>query len=336
MMEPAYDRYFADPFVRAVPGGYAAYGTTPAESRRTGQDRVFESLWSPDLRSWEPRGPVLRRPGPGLGDEFWAPEVAHAGGAWWMYYSVGHGIDGHHLRVARSDAPFGPFDDLGVSLVPGERFAIDAHPFRDRDGRWYLFFARDVLDGDRPGTHLAVAPLASMTALAADPVEVLAPNADWQLYERDRSMYGRVFDWHTLEGPAVVRRLGRYWLTYSGGAWTGPGYAVAWAVADHPLGPWQHAPAGTAPLLASLTGRLIGPGHNSLVTGPDGRDAIAFHAWDAAGRARQLHVHDLTWSVHGPSVGPPLAAVRPDVATTIPHRPPSLERSLAQTIQHDD
>jgi GH43 family beta-xylosidase len=335
MMEPAYDGYFADPFVVAVPGGYAAYGTTPAESRRPGQDRVFESLWSPDLRSWEPRGPVLRRPEPGLGDEFWAPEVAHADGTWWMYYSVGHGIDGHHLRVARSDAPFGPFDDVGVSLVPGERFAIDAHPFRDRDGRWYLFFARDVLDGERPGTHLAVAPLASMTALAADPVEVLAPNADWQLYERGRSMYGRVFDWHTLEGPAVVRRLGRYWLTYSGGAWTGPGYAVAWAVADHPQGPWQHAPAGTAPLLATRSGQLSGPGHNSLVTGPDGRDAIAFHSWDAAGRARQLHVHDLTWSVHGPSVGPPLA-LRHDVATTIPQRPRNPERSLAQTIQHDD
>ncbi|PZF86724.1 glycoside hydrolase family 43 protein [Jiangella anatolica] len=315
MTEPAHPDYFADPFVLAVPGGYAAYGTTPAHP-----GDVFESLWSPDLRVWEPRGPVLRRPD-GLGDEFWAPEVAHADGAYWLYYSVGHGIDGHHLRVARADTPFGPFDDLGVSLTPGERFAIDAHPFRDVDGRWYLFLARDVLDAQRPGTHLAVAPLASMTELAAPPAHVLAPNADWQLYQRDREMYGRRFDWHTLEGPAVVRRNGRYWLTYSGGAWTGPGYAVAWAVADHPLGPWRHAPEGTPPLLATRPG-LAGPGHNSIVTGPDGGDVIAFHAWDAAGRLRRLHLHHLTWSETGPRVGGPLID-------------PS-ERRHAQTFQHHD
>jgi hypothetical protein len=57
------------------------------------------------------------------------------------------------------------------------------------------------------------------------------------MYERSREMHGAVYDWHTLEGPSVVRRLGRYWMTYSGGAWTGEGYAVAWAVAESPLGP---------------------------------------------------------------------------------------------------
>ena len=46
-----------------------------------------------------------------------------------------------------------------------ELFAIDPHPFHD-DGRWYLYYARDVLDADRVGTHLAVAELSDMTALA--------------------------------------------------------------------------------------------------------------------------------------------------------------------------
>ncbi|MFP3466705.1 glycoside hydrolase family 43 protein [Leifsonia sp. SIMBA_070] len=282
---PVWDGYFADPFLlRLSGGGYAAYGTHPGSDG----DRVFEALVSPDLARWESAGPVLERLADRFGDDYWAPEVAEADGSFWMYYSVGRGIEGHHIRVARSDSPTGPFRDLDVDLTPDELFAIDAHPFRDADGRWYLFFARDVLDHERPGTHLAVAPLdAGMTSLTASAVPVLSPNADWQLYERDRLIHGRRFDWHTLEGPAVVRRDERYWLTYSGGAWTGPGYAVGVAVAPHPLGPWSHV--DQPPLLRS-GGDLRGPGHNSLTVAPDGSDIIAFHSWNQEETARQLHL----------------------------------------------
>ena len=62
--------------------------------------------------------------------------------------------------MAVADSPLGPFRDLGLDLTPDESFAIDAHPFLDDDGRRYLFFARDVLDAERPGTQLAVVPLA--------------------------------------------------------------------------------------------------------------------------------------------------------------------------------
>jgi beta-xylosidase len=303
-MTAVWPGYFADPFVLSLPGGgYVAYGSGPPAEEGPSGPRVFECLVSPDLRTWESAGMVLDRLAPEAGDEYWAPEVAHRDGAWWLYYSVGHGIRGHHLRVARGDRPTGPFTDTGVNLTPGERFAIDAHPFRDADGRWYLFFAHDVLDHPRPGTHLAVAALDEPTRIG--PVSpVLEPDADWQIYERRRHMYGQVFDWHTLEGPAVVRRLGSYWMTFSAGAWTGPGYAVSWARAPDPRGPWTHAPAAEARLLAT-DGDLIGPGHNSIVTAPDGGDAIAFHAWDASRTARQMHIAPIEFRPSGPRVGEP-------------------------------
>ncbi len=295
---PAWPGYFADPFVLALPDRwYAAWGTQP-EPSPTG--RVFEVLFSDDLVTWRSEGPVLERPDPALGDEWWAPEVCWRDGAWWMYYSVGHGITGHHLRVARADHPAGPFIDQGLSLTPSETFAIDPHPFQDDDGQWYLFFARDVLDAERPGTHLAVGRLDAPEVLTGI-LPALAPNADWQIYEREREMYDGVFDWHTLEGPSVVLRDGTYWMTFSGGAWTGPGYAVSWASAPHPLGPWQHAPEGTPPLLAT-TPDLVGPGHNSLLTGPDGTDVIAFHAWNADGTKRQLHLAPIRFGSSGPVV----------------------------------
>jgi GH43 family beta-xylosidase len=298
-VEPAFAGYFADPFVLRLDGGYAAYGTGESGA---GRPRVFESLSSADLVEWEPVGAVLQVLPAELGDEYWAPEVAQWGGAYWMYYSVGHGISGHHLRVARAESPAGPFIDLGINLTPEERFAIDPHPFLDDDGLWYLYFARDVLESDRPGTHLAVAPLASMTQLTSAPIEVLAPSADWQVYERSRAMYGGVYDWHTLEGPSVVRRHGRYWMTFSGGAWTGAGYGVSWAVADSPLGPWLPAPMDSPRLLETTEGGLIGPGHNSLVVDPSGRDAIVYHAWNRDQTIRQMYVEGIDFTPSGPVI----------------------------------
>ena len=138
--------------------------------------------------------------------------------------------------------------------------------------------------------------MTGMTSLAGPVVPALAPNADWQLFERDRLIHGRRFDWHTLEGPAVVHRGGRYWLTYSGGAWTGPGYAVGVAVAEHPLGPWSHV---DQPALLRSGGDLRGPGHNSLTVAPDGTDIIAFHSWNQEQTARQLHLGALQFDQHG-------------------------------------
>ncbi|WP_104201219.1 glycoside hydrolase family 43 protein [Cryobacterium sp. Y29] len=303
MSTPVYAEYFADPFVLQVAdGSYVAYGTgrPPASGHM-----VFEALTSTDMTHWESHGSVLPRLGAELGDEYWAPEVVEADGGWWLYYSVGHGIVGHHLRVARADHPLGPFVDQGVNLTPHESFAIDAHPFRDVDGTWYLFFARDVLQHPRPGTHLAVVRLSAMDATAGSPAVVLEPNADWQIYERARAIYNSTFDWHTLEGPAVIHRAGRYWMTYSGGAWTGDGYAISWAVADHPAGPWAHAPQNTAPLLTTDDDGLIGPGHNSLAVTPDGDDVIVFHAWDAHHDARKMHVRRISFEPEEPWVGGP-------------------------------
>ncbi|MCU1545599.1 MAG: glycoside hydrolase [Homoserinimonas sp.] len=294
---PVYGDYFADPFVLRVGDQYFAYGTGVASP-----GPVFETLSSADLKTWTPRGRCLVRLDAGAGDEYWAPEVAVFDNAYWMYYSVGHGISGHHLRVARAENPIGPFIDQGVNLTPREMFAIDPHPFQDRDGSWYLYYARDVLDGDRPGTHLAVDRLVSVTQLAGDPVEVLAPYADWQLFAADRRMYGSVYQWHTLEGPTVVYRSGRYWMTFSGGSWEGDGYGVAWATAEHPLGPWAYAPEGTGRLLET-TGELIGPGHSSLTTTREGGDVIVFHAWDTGMANRLMHVRPIFFGPDGPRIG---------------------------------
>lgn len=297
--DPVWDGDFADPFLVRTADGFVGYATSPVP---VASGAALRALTSPDLRSWTDAGPVLTVDG-SFGSTLWAPEVVEADGSWWMYYSAGSGDARHHLRVARADRPTGPFVDQGVDLTPDEPFAIDATVLTDVDGARYLYYAHDVLDAERPGTHLAMRRLLSSTALDDEVVAVLAPNADWQIYERDRAMYGRTFDWHTLEGPTVVRRGDDYALIYSGGSWQGPDYGVSYATAPSPRGPWTHA-GGPEPLLLSraLTG-LDGPGHNSLLELEDGSWITAFHAWDAGGTRRQLHLAPVTWDGAHPRVG---------------------------------
>lgn len=279
----AYEGYFADPFVLRVGEGYVAYGTGEVVD-----GRVFEILRSRDLESWERVGGALEPLGEQWATDYWAPEVAFADGRYFMYYSAGAGEKHHRLRVAVADSPWGPFRDSGVVMTPDERFAIDPHPFQDADGAWYMYYAHDVLEGERVGTTVAVDRMLDMTRLAGEPRDVLRASDDWQIFRRGREMYGSVYDWHTLEGPFIVRRDGRYVLFYSGGSWEEHTYGVAYAVASHPLGPFCEPEPGPVVLSG-------GRGHNSVVVGPDGGERIAYHAWDEGRSRRQMWIAPLGW-----------------------------------------
>jgi beta-xylosidase len=313
---PVHDGYFADPFVWSAAGEYFAVGTGPGEAAGTApSERVFPLLRSRDLVHWRNAGSALVRPPAELGDTYWAPEVAFADGAYHLYYSVGRADVGHQLRVARSVAPEGPYVDTGAPLLDPSKvpFAIDPHAFRDDDGRWYLFYACDFLDhGECPpfgavraGTALMVAPLDGMTRLAGAGTVVLRARHDWQRFLADRPMYGGRYDWHTLEGPCVVKHAGRYYCFYSGGRWETDTYGVDYGVADHVLGPYSDEGNERGPrVLRTIPGRVIGPGHNSVVVGPDGvTEHIVYHAWDAAMTARRMWIDPLAWTADGPRCG---------------------------------
>ena len=299
---PVYQEYFADPFVLRHEGAYFAYGTVPHVGR------TVPALTSSDLVRWRPLGDVLE-PLDRAEEVYWAPEVAVADdGRFYMYFSVGgEEGEGHRLRVAVADEPTGPFVDVGVVLDP-DPFSIDAHPFRDDDGTWYLFFCRDFLQGERVGTGIVVDRLTSMTALAGDVRTVVRPYAEWNLFQAQRSWYGRTWDWYTVEGPFVRKVDGRYHCFFSGGAWREPNYGVSYAVADHALGPWEVQADDEPTILRTVPGRVLGPGHASVVTSPSGRhDVIVYHGWDAAASARLMRIDRLEWTPEGPrSDGPSL------------------------------
>ena len=306
---PLWDGYCADPFVlRAHDGRYVMYGTTPVPLPG---GRAFQVLVSDDLDGWQDVGGALVVPDDlPPGTEFWAPEVARADGRYWMYYSSGIGDSGHRLRVATATDPTGPFEDLGTVLTPDLPFAIDPSPYRDPSGRWWLFYATDLVEGDRPGTVLAVQRLDGMTRLVGSPEVVLRATADWQRYEADREMYGGVHDWHTLEGPAVLDDgAGGCLLLYSGGNWQTPGYGVAVATAASPDGPW-HEDLTHGPVVSSGSTGLVGPGHCSVLVDDDGTQHLFLHAWDPALQRRRPHRMELRLEAGGVVVEHPGVTTR--------------------------
>ena len=304
---PIYDGYFADPFVLKHGGAYYAYGTAPFRGR------TIPALTSLDLVDWRPLGDVLEPP-EGSFEGYWAPEVAFHDGTFYMYYSAGGTEgEGQQLRLARAGTPEGPFVDDGVVLDPDDPFTIDAHPFRDDDGQWYLFYCRDFLEGDRVGTGIVVDRLLGMRELARERQTVLRPYADWNLYLKDRLWYGKVWDsWYTIEGPFVRKHEDRYYCFFSGGAWRETNYGVGFAVADQPLGPYR-VPEGEGPaLLRTVPGKVLGPGHASIARSPSGSDEyLVYHGWDPDASARLMRIDRVWWTPDGPRCEGPTTDPQP-------------------------
>jgi GH43 family beta-xylosidase len=308
---PVYPDTMADPFVLKHEGFYYAYGTAPGGA----DGRQIPVLRSTDLVDWEALGHALVPTGAA---HYWAPEVAFHEGRFYMYYSSGSADEGtdQKLRVAVSDDPAGPFVDTGKILVPDQPFSIDAHPYRHGDGQWYLFYCVDFLhvaDDHRVGTGIVVDRLLDMETLAGEPVMVVRPHQDWHIFRKDRTMYGSVYDWHTVEGASVQEHDGQLYCFYSGGAWERDNYGVSYVVADHPLGPWHRPDGGEeALLMRSVPGKVIGPGHNSFTTSPDGNQTwIVYHAWDVAQTTRRMCIDRLEWKGKRPVTAGPSHGSQP-------------------------
>jgi GH43 family beta-xylosidase len=309
-LNPVFNHPAPDPFVFKHRGEYWCIS-----SHCEPGDRIFEMLRSTDLVHWELAGGALEP----LAEEhpyYWAPEITYDNGTFYLYYSVGNETF-MQLRVATSRDPGGPYVDAGVRLTPQD-FAIDAHVFVDEDGQRWMFYATDFLDYTRIGTGTVVDRLLDPLTLEGKPRPVSRARYDWQVYDPARESKGGV-KWHTIEGSFTLKRKGKYYQMFSGGNWTNQTYGVAYAVSEEVDRPdeWDQPCNGEAtPLvMRTLPGLVTGPGHNSVIRGPDNRQLYCvYHRWVEG--ARVLSIDPLDWSgerllILGPTHTPqpvPLAA----------------------------
>jgi GH43 family beta-xylosidase len=274
-LNPVYAHSFPDPFVLKFCGEYFAYctGFWP-------DGNVFGVLHSFDLVTWTELGGAM----PPLDHNppfYWAPEVTYHQGKFYLYYSVGN-EELMEIRVAVSESPRGGFVDSGRRLT-AEDFAIDPHVFIDDDGKKYLFYAADFLKHTHIGTGTVIDEMIDRYTLAGDPRPVTRAKYDWQVYDPNRQEKGGV-RWHTVEGPFVLKRKGIYYEMFSGGNWKNVSYGVSFATADNieRNQEWQQFSDGekVLPILRTIPDKVEGPGHNSVVRGPNNRELYCiYHRW---------------------------------------------------------
>jgi beta-xylosidase len=157
---------------------------------------------------------------------------------------------------------------------------------------------------------------ADLLSVESKRVELIHPDKAWE--------HG------VTEAPTVVYRNGLYHLFYSAGPYQGSKedckYCVAHAVSKSLLGPYAK---DEKPLLESVAGEVYGPGHQCILTMPDGQMWMFYHGWSAENQprygsnraGRTLRVDRLTWRgdtphVEGPTVTPkPAPKLRPQTAS---------------------
>ncbi|WP_235528241.1 family 43 glycosylhydrolase [Sphingomonas sp. Leaf231] len=249
----------ADPHAMMIGGELWVFPTGgPAGSWEADRFGAFSSR---DLKTWRPRGELIRREqipwigADGASEHFlWAPGVATRGGKWYLYYSVGpQNPTPSRIGVAVADRPEGPYRDSGQPLITGGRGfeAIDPMVYVDpRNGKAYLYA------GGSAGAKLRAWELtADMIGLARE-VPVATPK-------------------NFTEGAFMHKRGNLYYLSYSHGRFDGPDYSVHYATAASPTGPWRYRGA-----ILTSDKRRKGPGHHSFVRTPDGRWLIVYHRWE--------------------------------------------------------
>lgn len=238
---PVIDENLADPCVIFYEGLYYLYATGEVDG-----DNGTRVYTSKDLVRWE-RGPVVFRPGE---PHVWAPDVSRDpdSGRFYLYYTVNQTVG-----VAEAEGPLGPFS---IRRKFFDR-AIDAHLFRDDDGKRYLYFVK------LPGFQISVQEMASPTELKGEPKVILEPREDWE------TRAGRV-----TEGPWLIKERSRYYLLYSGSGANTPEYAVGYAIASSPLGPFERAPGN--PIVRRSDG-IFGPGHGCAIRDGAGQLWHVYH-----------------------------------------------------------
>lgn len=255
--------HMADPTIFADGGTYYLYGTSP----HSGEG--FVAYTSPDLVHWngpcgrDDDGYVLRGNGHGAYGTtgFWAPQVFRHGGRYMMAYTANE-----HIAIAESDSALGPFTQRTVQHMPAGQKQIDPFVFFDDDGKAYLYHVR--LDrGNRIYVARLNADLASVDESTAR--ECVSAEKGWENTAHS--------DWPVCEGPTVTKVDGTYYLFFSCNDFRNPHYAVGYATAKSPLGPWKKAPK---PIISRELLGANGTGHGDLFKDSEGRWMYVFHVHD--------------------------------------------------------
>lgn len=242
-------------------------------------DRI-EIRRSPDIQGLadaKPRVAWRKRDDGELSSHIWAPEMHFIGGKWYVYFAAartganGEGLFDHRMYVLECDSEdpmTGEWEEKGQIKTAWESFALDATTF-EHGGIQYLVWAQR--DPDIPGnSNLYIAEMENPWTIKQPQAMLTKPELDWE-----------TIGFLVNEGPAVLKRNGRIFISYSASA-TNHHYCMGLLSAPDTadlMNPasWTKSPV---PVFRTNEGTgQYGPGHNSFTVSEDGsQDLLVYHA----------------------------------------------------------
>lgn len=246
---------FADPTIVRQGANYYLTGTTNTIPQG------FSMLVSKDLKNWTSTGPLLTEGPQVYGDKgFWAPQLYLNGKTWQLAYTANE-----QVAVAESSSLTGPFTQKQVKPVDASEKNIDPFIFTDDDGKTYLYHVRF-----NNGNYLWVAAYDKNT-MSIDPSTLKQCLGNTEAWENTTDYPAAPI----MEGPTVIKHKGKYYLFYSANHFMSRDYAVGYAVADSPMGPW-HKPANNRIIHRSIVGEN-GSGHGDVFADKKGNLFYVYH-----------------------------------------------------------
>jgi len=297
------DVAFGDPFVvyDDESDTYYMYGTG-------GVANGFKAYSSKDLKNWKECGQVYssdQEKAWGTKD-FWAPEVYKRNGKYYLFYSAhwknnpNNELENYKIGIAVADSPLGPFEDMtGAPLFDPGYPIIDANVYFAEDGKLYLYYSRccykhaveseiatwarekKMFDEIEESWIYGVELAADFSTVIGKPVLLLRPPVsmdDQQAEWESRSVTSGEVNRRWTEGSFLFKHGDTYYMMYSANFFGGQHYAVGYATASTPLGPFQKSAAN--PILQKNTdsgGIVSGTGHNSLLKDRNGKVWCVYH-----------------------------------------------------------
>lgn len=252
--------FFADPTVFVKDGTYYLTGTRRVEPLG------FQLLKSKDLKVWREAGAdtlgmVLRKGQSAFGEKgFWAPQILEHDGKYLMTYTASS-----QTALASSDNLEGPYTQKSIAPIDGSERNIDSFLFRDDDGKYYLYHVRF-----NKGNYIWAAEFDMEKGQIKQ--ETLKKCFDCtEPWERTPAYKSAPI----MEGPTVIKKDGFYYLFYSANHFESIDYAVGYATAPTPYGPWTKHP--NSPIIhRSIVGEN-GSGHGDLFMDTEGRYRYVYH-----------------------------------------------------------
>lgn len=213
-----------------------------------------------------------------MSEHIWAPELHYLDGKWYLYYAGGDkddvwAIRPYVLECANEDPLTGKWVEKGKMRraeedeFSFEAFSLDATVFENK-GNYYYIWAEKVGVGKQI-SNLYIAQMENPYTLKTVQVLLTTPDYDWE----------RVGFW-VNEGPAVIKRNGRIFVTYSASE-TGACYCMGMLSAEEDadlLDPRSWKKERYPVLESDERLEIYGPGHNSFTVDEDGKDVMVYHA----------------------------------------------------------